>query len=476
MSDTTYTFDPISLFGYPDAIPGGVNNAGTIVGYVSFGNDGTGDTDGFSGTVGDLTTFSYPGSPSTVAFGINSAGVIVGSYVQMSVSSGFILQGGAFTTVQILPTALQTYIFSINAAGDTAGYYEADVGGVYGEYGYTDIGGVITTIAGPAGSDNSGVTGINNADDYVGNASTVGGRVAFEVVNGAMTSIAVPGAFQTQVAGINNEGVVVGTYWATQAALNNGVGQGFIYQGGTYQTLDYPNLDQATLNGINDLGQIVGTFNNGDAFLATPEEMPCYCRGTRLLTAQGEVAVEDLRIDDRLITHAGVERPIRWIGTRSYAGRFAASNPDVLPILIRAGALSDGIPSRDLWVSPLHAMYLDGRLVPAAALVNGVSIEQVKAVDQVDYFHVELDTHDVILAESAASETFVDDDSRGIFHNAAEYHALYPNAAPGRRPGIGSAGPAPQGAGLRRTRRHRRAPSARQPGIGRSGAHRRLGA
>ena len=67
-------------------------------------------------------------------------------------------------------------------------------------------------------------------------------------------------------------------------------------------------------------------------------------------------------------------------------------------------------------------------LIEAKDLVNGVSIVQVERADQVEYFHVELGTHDVIIAEGALSESFVDDDSRGIFHNAHEYPALYPEA------------------------------------------------
>ena len=97
--------------------------------------------------------------------------------------------------------------------------------------------------------------------------------------------------------------------------------------------------------------------------------------------------------------------------------------------LVRAGAFDDFIPRRDLFVSPLHAMFLDNMLIPADALANDVSIVQLDAVQEVAYFHLELDSHDVIMAEGAWGESFVDDDSRGMFDNAGEFAALYPHAA-----------------------------------------------
>jgi autotransporter passenger strand-loop-strand repeat protein len=164
--------------------------------------------------------------------------------------------------------------------------------------------------------------------------------------------------------------------------------------------------------------------------LVTEEGTPCYCRGTRILTDHGEMPVETLRIGDRLITMSGRARPIRWIGTRSYSGRFAAGNKDVLPILIMQNALGTNVPERDLWVSPLHAMFLDGVLIPAWALINGASIVQTARVDNVEYFHLELETHDVLIAEGALAESFLDDHSRGMFHNAATYREIYPDTPP----------------------------------------------
>jgi hypothetical protein len=156
----------------------------------------------------------------------------------------------------------------------------------------------------------------------------------------------------------------------------------------------------------------------------------CFCRGTLILTAGGEAAVEDLAIGDKVVTLSGVLRAIKWIGRRAYDGRFVAANRAVLPIRVGAGALAPGLPARDLWLSPEHALYIDGALVPVGLLVNGATIRQAASVDRLEYFHIELERHDVILAEGAPAETFVDCDSRGIFHNAGEFAELYPDDFP----------------------------------------------
>ena len=155
---------------------------------------------------------------------------------------------------------------------------------------------------------------------------------------------------------------------------------------------------------------------------------PCYCPGTLMRTPRGERRVEELKIGDVVITARGAKRPIKWIGRRSYAGRFVLGRKDILPVCIKAGALGVNVPERDLWISPHHAMYFaddGGVLIEAKDLVNGTSIVQTARVDKVEYFHIELETHDVIIAEGALSETYLDDDNRGMFHNALEYETLY---------------------------------------------------
>jgi len=159
-------------------------------------------------------------------------------------------------------------------------------------------------------------------------------------------------------------------------------------------------------------------------------EVACYCSGTLITTAAGDVPVEDLKIGDRLLTSSGRVRPVKWIGRRSYSSRFAKSQKHLLPICITAGALDEAIPARDLWVSPHHAVFIDGVLIEARDLVNDASIFRADVLEgDITYIHVELEDHDVILANGAWSETFLDDGSRGMFHNAEEFAALYPKGA-----------------------------------------------
>jgi autotransporter passenger strand-loop-strand repeat protein len=174
-------------------------------------------------------------------------------------------------------------------------------------------------------------------------------------------------------------------------------------------------IDGATAGGF-DL--VAGT--QGELVLAV-----CYYPGTRIGTPGGAVAVERLAIGDAVITADGRTLPVRWIGRNTVSTRFA--DPlRVLPIRIRAGALAEGRPARDLLVSPEHALLVEAILIQAGALVNGLSILRERDVpESFTYYHVELAEHALILAEGTAAETFVDNVHRSVFDNWDEHEALY---------------------------------------------------
>lgn len=157
--------------------------------------------------------------------------------------------------------------------------------------------------------------------------------------------------------------------------------------------------------------------SDGDTSLNSYAAPVCFATGTLIRTSRGEVAVENLSVGDLAITSSGASRLIRWIGSRTInCGRYAQPS-DVMPVRIRAGAFGANKPVRDLVVSPGHSICLDvlGEvLIPASALVNGATIVQ-EDVDNVTYWHVELDSHDLLIAEGQAAESYLDMGNRGFF-------------------------------------------------------------
>jgi hypothetical protein len=149
-----------------------------------------------------------------------------------------------------------------------------------------------------------------------------------------------------------------------------------------------------------------------------PTVNPCFVAGTRILTVLGEVPVEALRISDLLINAAGEEKPVVWIG-RLVVDVAGHPTPDaVRPVLLAPDALGEGVPARTLRVSPDHAFYLDGVLVPARDLINGTTIRSQAGLREVVYYHVELPAHDIIFAEGCATESYLDTGHRGVFDNS----------------------------------------------------------
>jgi hypothetical protein len=142
--------------------------------------------------------------------------------------------------------------------------------------------------------------------------------------------------------------------------------------------------------------------------------VPCFVAGTHIATASGETRVGALRLGDRLLSVFGCSVPVIWLGHRTIDCRRHKSPQSVWPVRIRAGAFAAGMPARDLWLSPDHAVYVDGSLIPAIYLVNGRSIAQAR-VGRVTYIHVELPAHDVVLAEGLPAESYLDTGNRAAF-------------------------------------------------------------
>jgi hypothetical protein len=166
----------------------------------------------------------------------------------------------------------------------------------------------------------------------------------------------------------------------------------------------------------NDNSIASGTIINAD----TNPFTTCFLAGTLIATPDGPRAVEALAAGDLVLLADGRALPVRWRGVQTVARAFADPLRS-FPIRIAAGALGEGLPARDLFLSPDHALFLDGALVQAGALVNGSSVRRLDDVPETfRYFHVELDEHALLVAEGLAAESFLDTRAHRRFDNAAE--------------------------------------------------------
>lgn len=221
---------------------------------------------------------------------------------------------------------------------------------------------------------------------------------------------------QTAVPSLANEQA----YWQAFLPLANSQGISF----GAFEAIDEPHKDLTNSAAVENHWGLMAT--NADPTFTTitfktavttiAYSAPCFTTGTHIATPSGPVAIEHLRPGDQVVSAFGGHVAIQWIGHRRVDCRRHAAPATVWPIRICAGALGEGVPSRDLRVSPEHALYIDGLLIPAGLLVNGGGIVR-EPCDTVTYWHLELPQHDVVLAEGAECESYLDTGNRCDFDN-----------------------------------------------------------
>lgn len=157
-------------------------------------------------------------------------------------------------------------------------------------------------------------------------------------------------------------------------------------------------------------------------------DVVCFVAGTLIATPAGEVPIESLSIGDLVRTQYAGFAPVKWIGYREVECHRHPKPDKVWPICVAADAFGPGRPYRDLWLSPDHSVFVDDVLIPIKYLVNGTTVAQVPR-RAVTYYHVELRTHDVLLAQGLPAKSYLDTGDRGSFANGGGPIALYPDFA-----------------------------------------------
>ena len=153
-------------------------------------------------------------------------------------------------------------------------------------------------------------------------------------------------------------------------------------------------------------------------------EAPCFVSNSRILLENGtEELVQNLRQGDKVITHSGI-REILWIGRKHFSQSQLKSNRRSSPIAFLRNSLGENIPSKTLCVSEGHYFYINGKLIAAGCLVNGINIFRVNPnmlKDGVCYWHIDLGEEQLVKSNSCWSGSYYCWFNRRGFSNYLDY-------------------------------------------------------
>jgi len=205
------------------------------------------------------------------------------------------------------------------------------------------------------------------------------------------------------------------------------------YQSGGDTWVALPDGTALAFIGLDHLSSANVTYSGSTP---TSADLACFAEGTRIATARGEVPVEALAVGDRVLGPWGETMAVRWLGHRRVDCARHPRPDSVQPVKVRAGAFRPGAPSRDLYLSPDHALFIAPPgmrpvLIPVHLLIDGHSVVR-QNVARVTYWHVELERHAVLLAEGLPCESYLDTGNRADFENGGSAVRLHPEFAAAR--------------------------------------------
>lgn len=195
---------------------------------------------------------------------------------------------------------------------------------------------------------------------------------------------------------------------------------GTTYGGNGSSNFALPNLSDTVVAGSGGSQSFGKTYGSNTAILSV-SDAACFCRGSRIRTARGDIPIEEIQIGDHIVVFdddvtKGTTRQVTWVGQSRAVVRSRLPNDEAgYPVRLLKGAIAHNVPYKDMLITSEHCLFLDGRFVPVRMLVNGRSIFFDKSIASYDYYHVETEDHSVIMADGVLTESYFDTGNRFAF-------------------------------------------------------------
>lgn len=166
--------------------------------------------------------------------------------------------------------SVSTFISGLNDLGSFVGYFSADTDPDLGTQPFSNISSQFKRLALGQSITQMGINvfakGIDNSSEIVGYyiyhidfLPTAHGFVA--AADGTVATLEYPGAVDTYLNGINNDGMIVGAYDNTSGSPTT---HGMVsLRSATFISFDYPGAVSTTINGVNDRDEVVGSYTEG---------------------------------------------------------------------------------------------------------------------------------------------------------------------------------------------------------------------
>jgi hypothetical protein len=390
-----------------------VAGAGVKVGYLGVSITNSGTIAGGGIQAHSLTTLVNTGkvlglTPSNSQFG--AVNLMAGGIIT-NLSTGIILAENGTYGVRIAGAAGTVtnagYISNGSSGGDAVTLAAGTVAGGYRNLVVVDPGakfhGIVdggapanSTLELGSGASTGTLSGFGSEYIHFGTLTFApGARWLFET-----NTANIPGVINGLVQGDTID--IIG-FTATPMTTQTGNKGVVLTSGSTHETISFRRA-------ISNFHYTTGSFG-------TELTTVCFCVGTLIDTPDGEVQVEKLRPGDIVSTAHNGPREVTWVGqgkVLATRGRRSAATP----VIVRKGALAPNVPHQDLRVTKAHSLYIDDVLIPVEFLVNHKSIIWDDRAQEVEIYHVELDSHDVLIANGAPAESYRDDGNRWLFQNA----------------------------------------------------------
>ncbi|WP_408735758.1 Hint domain-containing protein [Acetobacter malorum] len=267
--------------------------------------------------------------------------------------------------------------------------------------------------------------------------SAGGSSVAAKVMSGGIEEILSGGVASASQISSGGTAILHTSTGLVGATLLDHGSIDFAYLGGTIKNVTVTSsglLTASSTNGSSTSIQLAGTYpSTEDSFVYSGDTLTlvCFLTGTMIRTPEGEVAVEELQIGDDVITFdwqqgREVVRPLTWVGRQKSCVRSELPDDQAgYPVRVRKGAIAEGVPHKDLLVTPEHCLFFEGKFVPVRMLVNQRSIFYDRTLTSYEFFHIETDEHSVIWSDGMLSESYLDTGNRKNFSQHGQIATLH---------------------------------------------------